>query len=492
MAVFPRSTGASTGASSGAASDAADPPFRTIAIVGVGLIGGSVGLAARATWPGVRVIGIDARDVLVSALALGAVTDTASDVSAAAAADLVVLCAPVAVNLATLAALAARLAPGAIVTDVGSTKRDIVAAAEAHGLHGFVGGHPLAGAATSGTASAREHLFRGRPWILTPSPRSAPAAVERLRAFAVALGATPTVLDAVAHDRLMAYVSHLPQVVASTLLETVGATVGENGLALSGPGLADTTRLAASPGGLWAGILAANADHVAEAMASLESALGTLRARLGDAASVETTFASAARWRRAIKLIGEADRPQTWRGGAAPEKTVPATRTYLEQTAPVPASTPWPEPGWCLARVGCCPATFYRYLYREVGRPWHWIDRLPWSDERIRAHVASSGIEIWLLTHDTVPAGFAELERASDGSVEIVYFGLLPDCIGRRAGRPFLEAVVGRAWERGTTRVWVHTCTLDHPRALLNYLAGGFRVVREEAYTARLEAVTAR
>ena len=235
-----------------------------------------------------------------------------------------VLCAPVAVNVATLAALAPRLGPGAVVTDVGSTKRDIVAAAEAHGLDRFVGGHPLAGAATSGTASAREHLFRGRPWILTPSARSAPAAVERLRAFAVALGATPTVLDAVAHDRLMAYVSHLPQVVASTLLETVGATVGENGLALSGPGLADTTRLAASPGGLWAGILAANADHVAEAMASLESALARLRAGLGDAASVETTFASAARWRRAIKLIGEADRPQTWRGGAPPERTVPA------------------------------------------------------------------------------------------------------------------------------------------------------------------------
>ena len=123
-----------------------EPPFRTIAIVGVGLIGGSVGLAARATWPGIRVIGIDARDVLVSAVALGAVTDTAGDVSAALAADLIVLCAPVAVNAATLAVLAPRLGPDAVVTDVGSTKRDIVAAAEAHGLHGFVGGHPLAGA----------------------------------------------------------------------------------------------------------------------------------------------------------------------------------------------------------------------------------------------------------------------------------------------------------------------------------------------------------
>jgi prephenate dehydrogenase len=475
-----------------ASRDAADPPFRSIAIVGVGLIGGSVGLAARATWPGIRVIGIDTRDVLVSALALGAVTETAGDASAAAAADLVILCAPIAVNVTTLTALAPRLRPDAVVTDVGSTKRGIVAAAEAHGLDRFVGGHPLAGAATSGTASAREHLFRGRPWILTPSAHTAASAVERLRAFTVALGAAPTVLEVDAHDRLMAYVSHLPQIVASTLLETVGATVGEHGLGLSGPGLADTTRLAASPGGLWAGILAANADHVAEAMAALESALARMRVGLDDAASIQQAFASAARWRRAIKLIGEADRPQSWRSGAPPERTVPATRTYLEQTTPAPGATEWPEPGWSLARVAACPASFYRYLYREVGRPWHWLDRLPWSDDRIREHVTSPGIEIWLLTQHTVPAGFAELERAADGSVEIVYFGLLPEFIGRRVGRPFLEAIVGRAWDGGTTRVWLHTCTLDHPRAIANYLAGGFRVVREEKYTARLETVAAR
>ncbi|MEO5822097.1 MAG: prephenate dehydrogenase/arogenate dehydrogenase family protein [Vicinamibacteraceae bacterium] len=474
----------------GVTGDAADPAFRTIAIVGVGLIGGSIGLAARATWPGVRVIGIDTRDVLVSALALGAVTDTAGDVSAAAGADLVVLCAPIAVNIQALTALAPRLAPGTLITDVGSTKRGIVAAAESHGLEGFVGGHPLAGAATSGTASAREQLFRGRPWILTPSSRSAGAAVERLRAFTRALGAAPTVLDAASHDRLIAYVSHLPQVVASTLLHTLGATVGETGLALSGPGLADTTRLAASPGPLWAGILAANADHVGEAITALQAALGSVRDGLGDAAAVESTFASAARWRRAIKLIGEADRPQSWRG-APPERTVPAVRTYLEQATRPQAATTWPDAGWRFVRVDSCPATFYRFLYREVGRPWHWIDRLPWPDDRIRAHVANPGIEIWLLTHETVPAGFVELERAPDGSVEIVYFGLLPDFIGRRVGRVFLEAVVGRAWAGGATRVWLHTCTLDHHRALATYVAGGFRVVREEAYTARLETVPA-
>lgn len=468
--------------------DTSDPPFRAIAIVGVGLIGGSVGLAARAAWPGVRVIGIDAREVVLSAVALGAVTDAAGDVAAALTADLVILCAPVAANVAALEALAPRLGPDAIVTDVGSTKRQIVAAADRLGLTGFVGGHPLAGSATSGTASAREQLFRGRPWILTPSTESASAAVERLRAFTRALGATPTVLDAGAHDRLMAYVSHLPQVVASTLLATVGATVGEPGLALSGPGLADTTRLAASPATLWAGILAANADHVRDAIAVLETVLATVRDGLGDAATVEATFTSAARWRRAIKHIGEADGRGGRRSGDRPQRTLPAVRTYLEQTARTPATTGWPDAGWRLQRVDACPPAFYRFLYREVGRPWHWLDRLPWPDERIRAHVDSPAIEIWLLTHETVPAGFAEFERAADGSVEIVYFGLLPDFIGRRAGRAFLEAVLARAWDSATTRVWLHTCTLDHPRALGTYVAGGFRVVREEAYTARLEA----
>jgi prephenate dehydrogenase len=473
----------------GGSADGAEPPFRTIAIVGVGLIGGSVGLAVRAIWPGVRVLGIDTRDVLVSALALGAVNETSSDVGAAAAADLVILCAPVATNVATLAALVPRLGPDAIVTDVGSTKRDIVAAAERAALARFVGGHPLAGAATSGTASAREHLFRGRPWILTPSAHSTTDAVDRLRGFTRALGATPTVLDAVAHDRLMAYVSHLPQVVASTLLETIGTAVGESGLALSGAGLADTTRLAASPGALWAGILAANADHVGEAIGVLEGALATIRGSLADAGVITDTFASAARWRRALKLIGEAERPRRRQSDLPPERTVPATRVYLEQPIRPTTSVPWPDAGWRLERVVACPVAFYRFLYREVGRPWHWIDRLPWPDEQIRAHVASPGIEIWLLTHETVPAGFAELERGAYGSVEIVYFGLLPDFIGRRVGRPFLDAVLARAWEGETTRVWVHTCTLDHPRALANYTAGGFRVVREEAYTARLESV---
>jgi prephenate dehydrogenase len=466
----------------------AEPPFRHLAIVGVGLIGGSVGLAARARWPGLRVTGIDSRDVLGSALAIGAVTATASDLAAAADADLILLCAPLAGNLAALETLAPRLAPGVVVTDVSSTKRDIVQAAERLGLGTFVGGHPLAGAATSGTASARDRLFRGRPWILTPSAATEASAVERLRELALAFGAAPTTMTAEAHDRLMAYVSHLPQVVASVLLETVGDAVGEAGLALSGPGLADTTRLASSPGPLWAGILGANADHVAEALEAVEDALAAVRGGLTDAGAIGATFATAANWRRAIKLIGEAERV----GERQPvERTTPAVRTYLEQIVRPIANTPWADPGWRLARLAACPPSFYRYLYREVGRPWQWIDRLPWSDGRIRDHLATPGTEIWLLSSQATPAGFLELARAGDGSVEIVYFGLLPEFIGQRAGRAFLDAALQAAWRPDTSRVWLHTCTLDHPRALSNYVSAGFRVVREEAYTARLESLPA-
>jgi prephenate dehydrogenase/GNAT superfamily N-acetyltransferase len=459
-----------------------------VAIVGVGLIGGSVGLAARARWPGLPVVGIDSREARHAALALGAITEVAADVTAAAGADLVVLCAPLAANLAALETLAPLLTPGAVITDVSSTKRHIVRAADRLGLGVFVGGHPLAGAATSGVSSARERLFRGRPWILTPSPATDASAVGRLRALAVGIGAQPTTMDAEAHDRLMAYVSHLPQVVASVLLETVGEAVGEQGLALSGPGLADTTRLASSPGTLWAGILGANADHVAAALGDVEDALAAMRGGLAEPGAVETTFAAAARWRRSIKLIGEAERGPVRPTG---ERTTPAVRTYLEQVDRPRANTPWPEPGWQLARAASCPPSLYRYLYREVGRPWQWIDRLPWSDDRIREHLATPGVEIWLASVESVPAGFLELARAADGSVEIVYFGLLPEFIGRRAGRAFLDAALREAWRPDTTRVWLHTCTLDHPRALPNYLSAGFRVVRDEAYTARLEAVQA-
>jgi GNAT superfamily N-acetyltransferase len=159
------------------------------------------------------------------------------------------------------------------------------------------------------------------------------------------------------------------------------------------------------------------------------------------------------------------------------------TRTYLEITSPRdlrPSPVPQPEPR--IERVEECSASFFRYLYAEVGRGFRWTDRLVWSDETIRGHLATAGVSIWLLSWKGGPAGYFELREHEDRSVEIAYFGLLPEFIGRGWGKYLLTRAVEAAWKTGTHRVWLHTCTLDHPSALPNYLKRGFRPVREEVY----------
>jgi ribosomal protein S18 acetylase RimI-like enzyme len=163
------------------------------------------------------------------------------------------------------------------------------------------------------------------------------------------------------------------------------------------------------------------------------------------------------------------------------------TRTYLELRSPSDLRpSPAPSPAPRVERVQSCPASFYRYLYAEVGRAFHWTDRLRWSDETIRAHLATPGLALWLLTWEAAPAGYFELKAHDDGSTEIAYFGLLPEYFGRGWGKYLLTEAVSEAWRAGPTRVWLHTCTLDHPAALPNYLARGFRPVGQETYTADL------
>ncbi len=147
----------------------------------------------------------------------------------------------------------------AIVTDTGSTKRAMVEAARSlPPRFTFVGGHPLGGAARGGLEHARPDLFTGRPWLLTPTGEASGEAVEKLSAFVRALGAEPRVVSVAAHDRLLAYLSHLPQFTASALMQVIGDAVGDEGLALAGRGLVDTTRLASSPSGIWRDIAATN------------------------------------------------------------------------------------------------------------------------------------------------------------------------------------------------------------------------------------------
>ncbi len=198
-----------------------------------------------------------------------------------AEADLVILAAPVRQNLRLLGEIAAHIAGEAIVTDTGSTKRDIVDAAQAlpHRLT-FVGGHPLGGAAFGGLEHARPDLFRKRPWILTPVSGSSPSAVEKLTGFVSALGSAPATMTADEHDRLLAFLSHLPQLAASALMDVVGGAIGADGLALAGRGLVDTTRLASSPADIWRDIAASNADQIGPALDALIAVLQSLRGDL--------------------------------------------------------------------------------------------------------------------------------------------------------------------------------------------------------------------
>jgi ribosomal protein S18 acetylase RimI-like enzyme len=170
-----------------------------------------------------------------------------------------------------------------------------------------------------------------------------------------------------------------------------------------------------------------------------------------------------------------------------PAMATMVTRTYLELGSPGdlrPAPTPDPAP--TVQPVGECPPSFYRYLYTEVGRAFHWTDRLRWSDDTIRDHLAMPGLSLWLLSWRAAPAGYFELREHDDGSTEVAYFGLLPEYFGRGWGKFLLTEAVRQAWRTGPTRVWLHTCTLDHPAALPNYLRRGFRAVREETYYAEV------
>jgi prephenate dehydrogenase len=310
----------------GRAREGERPIFAKIGIVGLGLIGGSIALRARDLWPGGLVIGVDNKDVLETAMRLHAIDVAADDLIVLAEADLVILAAPVKQNIALLADLDENVHQPAVVTDTGSTKREIMAAAASlPPRFTFIGGHPLAGAAHGGLEHARPDLFAGRPWLLTsagarafpPSHEASAdrrslggggqasdagaAALVRLTEFVQALGAEPRVIDGQAHDRLLAFLSHLPQLTASALMHVVGNAVGQEGLALAGRGLADTTRLAASPPDIWQDIAATNADEIGPALDALIALLQDLRRDLSSGDRLADVFADASRWRASLK-----------------------------------------------------------------------------------------------------------------------------------------------------------------------------------------------
>ena len=164
-------------------------------------------------------------------------------------------------------------------------------------------------------------------------------------------------------------------------------------------------------------------------------------------------------------------------------RQIMATRTYLEMREPS-ALRPAAEPAMAISiePLEPCPPAVWRFLYTEVGRLHRWFDRLDWTDAQIRAHLGDPAVRLWLLTVQSEPAGYFELRREADGTVEIAYLGLMHPFQGRGLGGHLLTVATRQAWALDTSRVWVHTSTLDHPAALPNYLNRGFSIVRSENY----------
>ena len=265
-----------------------------LAVVGTGLVGTSVALAARRAGVG-RVTGWDADHATLAEAAGGGGVDAAVTLEQAVAeAELVVVAAPVgALPAAVREVLAA--APEATVIDVGSTKRTLAAIDNPR----FVGGHPLAGGATGGPARAAADLFDGAIWFLTPSDATDPVRLAAVEAFVRALGAHPIQLDGGDHDRLLAVTSHLPHALANALMRDAAAA-GDDALRYAGPSLREMTRVAGANAAVWADIFVGNGDLIADAVAGQREALAEVERALreGDRAFLESWIAEAEAARR--------------------------------------------------------------------------------------------------------------------------------------------------------------------------------------------------
>lgn len=275
-----------------------------IAVLGVGLIGGSIGLAARRRLEA-EVIGYDPdAATLARASGDGVIDRGAASVVEACAGTEVVFCAAPVAGLESLARAALdACGPDTVVTDVGSTKRDIVTALGAD--ERFIGGHPLAGAETSGVENARADLFEGARWYLTPkSALSSGLLYDRLQRTIAGLGARVQAIDAEAHDRLMATISHLPHVVANVLVSQAVAELTRDSERMPevGPSFRDTTRVAGANPAIWGDIFASNSEAVAEAVEAVAERLREAAAliRAGEREAVAEWHGAAAADRRQL------------------------------------------------------------------------------------------------------------------------------------------------------------------------------------------------
>ena len=259
------------------------PLFRQMAVVGLGLIGGSLALGAQRAKAVERVIGVDQDSAhREAALRLGIVERAEEKLERIAEADLVVLAVPVTAIQRLLPAVAAAVNADALVTDVGSVKQPILAVGDAVLPDGrFVAGHPIAGRERSGPEAAQAELFAGATWIATPSARTDVGGLTRVAALWRRLGAKCSRMEAGWHDEIFAAVSHLPHLVAYALMDAVlGMERGGERLAFSAGGLRDFTRVAASSPEMWRDIFLMNREPVLRVLAAYREAVGRLESAI--------------------------------------------------------------------------------------------------------------------------------------------------------------------------------------------------------------------
>lgn len=282
--------------------------FERVAIIGVGLIGGSIGLALRRKGLARTVVGYASHPDAVTAQALGLIDEAADDaISAVAGADLVIIAAPVTVIPAVFDEIAGSISPAALITDCASTKTSVIAAARAtlgSAFERYVPGHPIAGSELSGPAAARQGLFEGKRWLFSPVTDGQRAHLDRMMMLAERIGARPALLDADLHDAMFGEYSHAPHALVYAVCLAVAQGPHAEALAdLAGAGFRDTTRIGASSPPLWTDILMDNAQPTVESLDRISDSLALIRQALakGDRQALQLMIEQASSWRAQLE-----------------------------------------------------------------------------------------------------------------------------------------------------------------------------------------------
>ena len=279
--------------------------MKTVAIVGVGLIGGSFGLAVRKAGFDGEILGVSSPSAVEAAIRAGAISRKASLEEAATSADLIYLAQTVDRILTTLETLGPIANSDCLITDAGSTKTAIVRKATKYVRSGFIGGHPIAGKEQRGVEAADANLFCGRPYILTPTAGGTHAS-EEFRLWLSRIGASVIEMSPPEHDALVGLTSHLPQLVAVALARALAQGTDERLKEVAGPGLLSMTRLALSSPAIWESIIATNKTEIVRALDVFGKSLDEVRAAV-EAGAVNEAFGTGAVFARSIRNLAHKD-----------------------------------------------------------------------------------------------------------------------------------------------------------------------------------------